>query len=82
MYCLHDFRFQVRYILSEPNQDTPGNYETGRISNEIAATLFKSDSKFYSEYCLVCGPLTFNELSEKCLKSAGFDENHIHLFRG
>lgn len=77
-----NFRFQVRYILSEPKDDINWTGETGRMSNTIAATLFKSDSTFYSEYCLVCGPLAFNELCEKCLQSAGFDESHIHLFRG
>lgn len=77
-----NFRFQVRYILSEPKGNEAWNGETGRMSNEIAASLFKPDSTFYAEFCLVCGPLPFNELCEKTLKSAGFDDNRIHYFRG
>lgn len=52
------------------------------MSNELAATLGKPDSQFYSEFCLVCGPLPFNELCEKTLKSAGFDDTRTHYFRG
>lgn len=82
MLFSHNSRFQVRYILSEPKKDMSWNGEAGRMSDEIAATLYQSDSNFYSEYCLVCGPLPFNELCESYLKCAGFDENRIHLFRG
>lgn len=76
------FRFHVRYILSEPKAKSNWKGEIGRMTNEMADGLFKMDSKFYSEYCLVCGPLPFNDLCEKTLRSAGFDENHLHLFRG
>lgn len=77
-----DSRFRLRYILSEPNGSEQWNGETGRMSNEIAASLFKSDSAFYSEFCFVCGPLPFNELCEKTLQSAGFDGSRMHYFRG
>lgn len=76
-----NFSFRVRYILSE-QKDANWTGETGRMSNEIAASLFKSDSAYFSEYCFVCGPLPFNELCEKTLQYAGFDEHHIHSFRG
>lgn len=72
----------MRYILSEPMGNANWKGEIGRMSNEIADSLFKIDSEFYSEYCFVCGPLPFNELCEKTLRCAGFDENHLHLFRG
>lgn len=74
-------RFQVRYILSEPKQNN-WNGEIGRISADIATSLFKSDSQYYSEFCLVCGPLHFNDSCETLLHQAGFDEEKIHLFRG
>lgn len=56
--------------------------ETGRMTDEIAINLFKPDSIYYSEYCLVCGPQPFNELCEKTLRFAGYDENRMHYFRG
>lgn len=76
-----NFRFQVRYILSEPKQ-SDWNGETGRMTSDIATSLFKNDSQYYSEFCLVCGPLPFNELCANTLKQAGFDEKNIHYFRG
>lgn len=52
------------------------------MSNEIAESLYKTDSKYHSEYCFVCGPLLFNELCLETLKCAGFEEKYVHLFRG
>lgn len=75
------FRFQVRYILSDLSENSNWKGEIGRMSDEIADSLFKIDSKFHSEYCFVCGPLPFNELCEKTLRNVGFDENNLHLFR-
>lgn len=78
---LPNLRFQVRYILSEP-KGNDWNGEIGRMTDEIATSLFKTDSQFHSEFCLVCGPLPFNELCEKMLQQAGYDEHNIHYFRG
>ncbi|XP_055317973.1 cytochrome b5 reductase 4 isoform X2 [Sitodiplosis mosellana] len=75
-------RFHMRYILSEPKNAEDWHGEIGRMTDEIAQSLFKSDSKFYSEYCLVCGPQPFNELCTKTLGLAGYDENRMHYFRG
>lgn len=52
------------------------------MSADIATSLFKSDSSYYSEFCLVCGPLPFNDLCQTLLHQAGFDEQKIHFFRG
>lgn len=82
IFLLDACRFRVRYILSEPKTDDDWHGETGRMTDEIAISLFKTDSTFYSEYCLVCGPQPFNELCEQTLRSAGYDENHMHYFRG
>ncbi|XP_031623674.1 cytochrome b5 reductase 4 isoform X2 [Contarinia nasturtii] len=75
-------RFQVRYVLSEPNDDEDWHGDIGRMSEELAASLLKLDSKFYSEFCFVCGPLPFNQLCEKTLRSVGFDDKRTHFFRG
>lgn len=74
-------RFGVRYILSDQSQ-IDWNGEAGRMNDEIATSLFKSDSEFYSEYCLVCGPLPFNDLCEKTLRQAGYQDDCLHYFRG
>lgn len=76
-YC----RFQVNYILSEPKSEN-WNGKIGRISNEIATSLFKTDSQYHSSYCLICGPLPFNDLCFKILLSVGYKEHQIHQFRG
>lgn len=72
----------MRYVLSEPKENEKWTGEIGRMSEDLAASLFESDSKFYSDYCLVCGPQPFNELCEKTLRSIGFDEKRMHYFRG
>lgn len=72
----------MRYILSEPNAAENWTGEIGRMSDDIAASLFDVNSTCHSDFCLVCGPLPFNELCERTLRSVGFTANRLHFFRG
>lgn len=74
-------RIRLRYVLSEP-EPSKWNGEIGRMSDEIATSLFNSVSDSYATYCLVCGPSPFNELCQKTLTQVGYTEDCLHLFRG
>lgn len=77
---LHIFRLQIRHILSEPLESWSG--EVGRMSERISNGLAALTSTCYSTFCLVCGPAPFNELCQKLLGLAGFQDNELHFFYG
>ncbi|KAF6717300.1 Cytochrome b5 reductase 4 [Oryzias melastigma] len=75
-----DERFQVEYVLSEP-QGLCSNSRKGGVDDDVLREFLVRP---HGSRCLVCvcGPTAFTELTVRLLKQLGFSEEELHAFQG
>ncbi|XP_044759079.1 cytochrome b5 reductase 4 isoform X2 [Coccinella septempunctata] len=81
-------RLYLRHVLSEPSECEPvGEYLKGPLTKEIIAGAIDAICRVKGAreeefFVFVCGPASFNELCNRCLKELSVAEDQIHVFDG
>lgn len=80
-----DNRFDVEYVLSEPNAKWNG--KTGRIRSELLSDAISKhiNGTIYTKddiYVTVCGTTAFTNVSQSLLKELDIKDDQMHLFVG
>lgn len=78
-------RFDVEYVLSQPNTKWKGT--TGRIRSELLKDAISKHIKdtVYTKkdiYFTVCGPTPFTNVSQSLLRELEITDEQMHLFVG
>lgn len=72
----------VHHVLSQEQKD---GYEHGRVSKELLCKLIPESliqKENSTRMACLCGPITFNNLTKKCLEELGFKDSEMFFFQG
>ncbi|XP_054854826.1 cytochrome b5 reductase 4 [Eublepharis macularius] len=77
--ALNDTRFNVQFVLSEPNAGWTG--KQGKISLPLVSQFVKRSKDDSKMLVYICGPLPFMEQGIQILQDLGTSSKEIHCFR-
>ncbi|KAJ6665800.1 hypothetical protein lerEdw1_001272 [Lerista edwardsae] len=76
--ALKDARFDIEFILSEPNKGWTG--KQGKVSSSLLSQFLKRSKCDSKILICICGPVPFMEQGMQCLQDLGHSCEEIHCF--